>query len=222
MSSTTDEKTRTMSTGEGEDVLLEHNYDGIQEYDNPLPAWWVWIWIGSMVFSVLYYIHYQLGHGEGIHENYQAEVEAFQEAETKRMLAMGEVTEESLASLMQSDASVLAGQSVYTTHCKQCHGAQGEGQIGPNLTDKAWLHGDGSLMAIYKTVDEGVVEKGMLAWGKKLNAKDLRMVVAYVGSMRGKELPGKAPEGKVPGGDAADTKPTKDAPEATPSAGGDL
>ena len=211
-------KTRTMSTGEGEDVLLDHNYDGIQEYDNPLPAWWVWIWIGSMAFSALYFVHYQLGHGDSIHDEYMAEVTEFEEAEAKRMLAMGEVSEDSLSSLMASESSVMSGQAVYTTHCKQCHGANGEGQIGPNLTDKHWLHGDGSLMGIYKTVDEGVVEKGMLAWGKKLSPKDLRTVVAYVGSIRGKNLPGKAPEGKAVGGaaggddaPAADTKPTSSA-----------
>ena len=75
------------------------------------------------------------------------------------------------------------------------HAEQGQGNIGPNLTDDHWLHGKGTLMDIYGTVHDGVPQKGMPAWSRQLTPAELTKVVAFVGTLRGKDLPGKAPEG---------------------------
>jgi cytochrome c oxidase cbb3-type subunit III len=176
--------------------LLDHEYDGIREYDNPLPRWWTWMFAGSFVFSVLYLAHYQFGTGAGVHDDYRAEVKAFEVAEERRLLAMGEVSEENLAQLVENATSVEKGRVVFGTHCQQCHGEAGEGNIGPNLTDEYWIHGDGSFMSVYHAVRDGSVTKGMPAWGRTLNPLDLRLVSAYVGSLRGAKLPGKSPEGR--------------------------
>lgn len=198
------------------DVLIDdHNYDGIQEYDNPLPKWWTWIFIGSFFFSVGYFLHYVMGNGEGIHDDYQAEMKDFEQAEEKRLAAMGEVSEDVLAQMAANSTSVAKGKETYGKVCTQCHGDKGEGKIGPNLTDKAWIHGDGSLMAIYQTVSNGVLDKGMPEWKKQLSPGDLRSVVAFVGSIRNTNVPGKEPQGVVPG-----EGPTKQAPDAAPAKDG--
>ena len=202
----------TQPEDERRDVLIDdHNYDGIQEYDNPLPKWWTWMFIGSFVFSIGYVAHYMLGNGEGIHDDYLSEVKAFEQAEEKRLMAMGEVSEDVLGQMAANSSSVAKGRETYVSVCTQCHAENGEGKIGPNLTDAAWIHGDGSLMAIYKTVSEGVLAKGMPAWGKQLSPTDLRSVVAYVGSIRNTNVPGKEPQGQVPGDAEAKDVPTGDA-----------
>ncbi|MEM1031542.1 MAG: cbb3-type cytochrome c oxidase N-terminal domain-containing protein [Myxococcota bacterium] len=203
------------------DLLIDdHNYDGIQEYDNPLPKWWTYIFFGTFVFSVGYGIHYLVGSGAGIHDDYLAEMEAFEKAEEKRLMAMGDVSEDVLSQMASNASSITKGKETYASVCQQCHGAQGEGKIGPNLTDEAWIHGDGSMMAIYGTVADGVLAKGMPEWKKQLSPTDLRSVVAYLGSIRNTNVPGKEPQGTVPGKlvpprpeGPSPTVPTEGAPE---------
>lgn len=211
-----DETDDAVSPESGE-VILDHEYDGIQEYDNPLPKWWTWSFALSAVFAAGYFFHYHLGIGDSVHDDYRAEVRAFEEEEEKRLMAMGEVTEDSLAQLAQNTATLEKGQAAYTTHCKQCHADQGEGSIGPNLTDDHWIHGDGSLMSIYGTVEGGVVAKGMPAWGSTLSPGDLRAVVAYLGSIRNTNVPGKKPEGTPVGQAGAESSPTRRAGAAPSS-----
>ncbi|MEM6730269.1 MAG: cbb3-type cytochrome c oxidase N-terminal domain-containing protein [Myxococcota bacterium] len=186
-----------------EDVLLEdHDYDGIQEFDNPMPRWWINIFIGTVVFAAIYVVHYEFGSGQGIHETYLAEVAAFEEAEAVRLAKAGAASEASLTDVIAVASAIAEGKNVYATNCQACHGSKGEGIIGPNLTDEYWLHGDGSLMGIYSTVSEGVLAKGMPAWSRVLSPQQLEKVVAYVGTMRGKNVEG----GKDPEGDPVGTK----------------
>ncbi|MCA9632940.1 MAG: c-type cytochrome [Myxococcales bacterium] len=212
------------------DELLDHEYDGIREYDNPLPKWWVWIFWGSFWFALFYFFHYHIGaKGTSVAQAYVEELKEAREAEAK--LAMGDaVSEEGLAKLMNNQAMMNDTKAIFKARCEQCHADKGQGLIGPNLTDDHWIHGKGTLMDIYKTVDEGVQAKGMPAWGRQLTPIELRKVVAYVGSIRGTNVAGKAPEGEkvdmaaVLKGDSAGAgapsagaaAPT-DAPSAAPS-----
>ncbi|MCB9646552.1 MAG: c-type cytochrome [Deltaproteobacteria bacterium] len=177
--------------------MLNHEYDGIREYDNPIPAWWNWIFLGSFVFSVFYFVHYHMGNGVSVKDAYAVEMEAIEKVRAEEALAAAKnVSEEKLAGLMADPAAVAAGEAKFKTVCVACHGQKGEGLIGPNLTDAYWLHGDGSLMAIRDVVINGVVEKGMVAWGKTMPPDELNKVVAYVGTLRGKNEPGKEPQGE--------------------------
>jgi cytochrome c oxidase cbb3-type subunit 3 len=93
---------------------------------------------------------------------------------------------------LMNDAKALFG-----LRCGPCHGDRAQGVIGPNLTDSAWLHGTGNLTEIFNVIDQGVLAKGMPAWSRQLSPIEVRKLAAFVGTQRGKNVPGKAPEGVV-------------------------
>lgn len=178
-----------------EEHLLEHQYDGIQEFDNPMPRWWVWMYWGTFWFSLAYLFHYWVGNGTSVQTAYDDEVAAVN-AERAKEAAKQTVSEETLAQMMADGATVSAGAAVFAGKCVACHLEKGQGSIGPNLTDSHWINGKGTLMGIYQVVSEGSLVKGMPAWNRQLRPEELRAVVAFVGSIRGTNIPGKAPEGE--------------------------
>lgn len=184
-----------MSDREREDRVLGHSYDEIEEYDNPLPRWWLgmfWITIG---FSALYFVFFHFGPGKLPIDAYNEDMVAFYELQAQQLLALGEIRESTLLGLMRDDAMVAGGAQLFQTKCTQCHGGRGEGGIGPNLTDDFWLHG-GKLTDIYHTITEGVPAKGMLAWKNQLGPAEILSVASYVGTLRGSAPASpKAPQG---------------------------
>lgn len=178
-----------------QDRLLEHEYDGIQEYDNPMPRWWVNLFWATIAFSVIYAINLgPIGSGSGRIAQYEEEVAAFRALHPEGVPA---VDAGQLAALAGDPQVIADGKVVYDQACAACHRADGGGLIGPNLADEYWLHG-GSLPEIMKTVSEGVLAKGMPAWEKMLKPDQLTAVVAYVASLHGTNpAEGKAPEGEL-------------------------
>lgn len=99
--------------------------------------------------------------------------------------------------VLDDEASLQAGQSIFTNYCAACHGQNGEGMVGPNFTDPYWIHG-GDLGSIYQVIDHGVPEKGMQPWGNQLSDEEMRQVGSYILSLKGKEVENpKAPQGKL-------------------------
>ena len=94
------------------------------------------------------------------------------------------------------------GRKIFQDKCATCHGMFGEGGIGPNLTDGYWLHG-AQLEDVYRTIREGVVEKGMLAWERQLRPAQLLAVTAHVGTLLGNDPPNPKP----PQGDQVERTP---------------
>jgi cytochrome c oxidase cbb3-type subunit 3 len=178
-----------------EDILLDHNYDGIQEYDNPLPRWWVYIFYVTILFVPIYYFAPGTMGAKGTKERlYADEMETFRRDHPEPPPSAG-ATSEGLLALVRDEEALEEGKQTYAQNCAACHGPAGGGMIGPNLTDDAWLHG-GQPMEIHHTVAEGVLAKGMPPWGKMLKPRQLDAVVAYVISLHGTNPPGaKAPEG---------------------------
>ncbi len=185
-----------MAAEKKDSQLIEHNYDGIQEYDNPLPRWWVYLLYATIVYSILYYLNVPgVGVGQGRLANYEADVAAFKAAHPQ---PTGGVSPEQLAALATDQAALAVGQQVFATNCVPCHRADGGGSIGPNLTDDFWIHGS-TLAAVHKTIDEGVLAKGMPNWGKLLKPDQVNAVTIYVASLKGTNPPNpKAPEGVPP------------------------
>jgi cytochrome c oxidase cbb3-type subunit III len=165
-----------------QDKLLNHTYDGIQEYDNPMPRWWLLTFAGTVIFSVIYMFNIgPVGNGKGRVADYEADMKAFAAAHPA---PSGDLSPEQLNAILADRSLVEQGKTVYTTNCASCHRADGGGLIGPSLADNAWIHG-GTPADIYKTVVNGVLEKGMPNWGKLLKPTQLQAVVAYVVALQG-------------------------------------
>jgi cytochrome c oxidase cbb3-type subunit III len=154
------------------DRLLGHadEADGIEEYDNPLPDWWVGLFWLTIIWAVAYTLHYHVIGGRS------------QERELAAELARAEARWPSSASAGEfviTDELVRAGRVVYQSNCAACHGASLEGGIGVALNDGNWVHG-GEPDEVLRVVTEGVPAKGMPAWGPILGPERVRQVTAYV------------------------------------------
>ena len=186
------------------DQVLGHDFDGIEEYDNRLPNWWLFILYGTIVFAFVYWLHFQtFGTGKNPVASYEAEEVRRTEAELAKM-GNQDVTDASLNMMASVPARAAEGRKVFEQFCVVCHNDQAQGNVGPNLTDNYWLHG-GAPLQILHTVTNGVPEKGMVAWGNQLGPNRIQAVVAYVLSLRGKNVPGKAPQGDLYEAPAAGT-----------------
>lgn len=176
--------------------LMNHEYDGIREYDNPLPSWWTGIFIVTILFSVGYWIYYHGGgSGKSEIEAYQEELAEFAASYAAQAGNAAQIDENTLAVLSHDSGALASGQAVFNKHCVACHGPEGGGTVGPNLTDLFQIHGS-TRLDIYNTIRTGVPEKGMISWEKMLKPDELKQVAAVVSSMRGKHVAGgKAKEG---------------------------
>lgn len=181
------------SQGETEN-LRDHEFDGIREYDNPMPSWWTRSFWATFFFAIAYIFYFESAKGRGIIDEYDADMQAYYEKETAALLALGTVDENMLATLTKNKAAMNEAQAQFTKTCSVCHKADGGGDIGPNLTDDHWI-GSNTLLDIYNTVDKGRAK--MPAWGKKLGPALVMKMSAYVGTLRYTFVAnGKAPEGK--------------------------
>jgi cytochrome c oxidase cbb3-type subunit 3 len=177
------------------DRLLSHDADGIEEYDNPLPGWWVWIFWLSIVFSVGYWGWYELGPGPSAIALYEAGERAAAEQEARRAAAAGVATVTSLRALARDAAAMTTARQIFETRCAACHGPQGQGIIGPNLTDDYWIHG-GGLLEIRRVIENGVPDKGMVPWKGALSPREIDAAAAYVSTLAGTNPPNpKPPQG---------------------------
>ena len=187
-----------MSDDQRPDRLLDHEYDGIKEYDNPMPRWWLATFWVTIVFSILYVLNVPgIGNGKGREADYRAEMAAAAALAAKNDPLAG-LTDDQLRTLAASAEGKAAGSATFATMCASCHLADGGGLIGPNLTDAYWLHG-GRPLEIIRTISDGVPAKGMPAWGKMLKPEQLKAVAAYVIALQGTNpAKPKAPQGVNP------------------------
>lgn len=196
-----DEFNASVPVAKEQDIDLGHEYDGIRELDNHLPPWWKGILYGSMIWGVIYLVVYHflgsLPLSAAEYENSLA-VAAEQVRAYRATQPVAVIDESTLA--YTNDAAILSnGQKVFiSNNCQSCHRQDGGGNaIGPNLTDTYWIHG-GSIKNIFQTIKNGVVEKGMPAWGKVMSPTDVRDVAFYVMSLQGSNPKDpKAPQGTI-------------------------
>jgi len=176
--------------------IIGHEYDGIREYDNPLPFWWSTTFVLTIVFAAGYWVFYQFGPGETEPARFASEWKQHErELAAANARAGLVVTEKLLADWAKDPDIVAAGRQIYLTNCVGCHLEDGRGKTGANLTDSYQIHGS-SRLDLYTTVHDGVVAKGMLAWGEMLPPKTVATVAVYATTLRGTDLPdGKSPEG---------------------------
>lgn len=177
------------------DTIKEHEFDGIQEFDNKLPNWWLWTLYGAIVFALVYWIVFHTLEIRPLpREDFATEMQVAQEAQLARAEAAG-LSNETFDMMVAVADRVAAGREVFVKHCVACHLDDGRGLVGPNLTDGVWIHGC-EPMQMYKIVADGIAAKGMPAWLNQLGPTRVQTVVAYVMTIRGANIAGKAPEGE--------------------------
>ncbi|MCC7460054.1 MAG: c-type cytochrome [Proteobacteria bacterium] len=179
---------------EKKDQVRPATYDGIQEYDNQLPKWWVFTFILSVIFAFIYWSRYYVFESA---PNQATELSQ-KMSEVNKIQGKSAPTESAdFAALSKDLKAIEQGGSVFKTNCVACHGQLGEGGIGPNLTDKYWLHGH-QPEQIEQTIIKGVIEKGMTPWKGILSASQIRQVTVYVMSLEGSNPPNaKAAQGEA-------------------------
>jgi cytochrome c oxidase cbb3-type subunit 3 len=171
-----------------------HVYDDIHELNHPAPKWWQWIFYLSIVWGIGYYAYYEWMGGPTLDQELNTRLEEIASAQKSNKKAGP--SDDELNALSKDSGALSKGKAVYVAKCASCHGNEGQGIIGPNLVDKFWIHGDGKLASVLKTVQEGVLDKGMPPWASVLSEEEQNTVVAYVGSLQGTNPPNpKAPQG---------------------------
>lgn len=178
----------SVSIEKEKDILLDHNYDGIQELDNNLPPWWKYGFYLTIIFAAVYMVHYHFTDGKLQIDEYHAQLaQAEIEMENYRKNA-ADLVDENTAVFLSEASAIEAGMKTFTTYCTACHGGKGEGGVGPNLTDDYWIH-KGSINDIFKIVKYGWPEKGMKSWQQDLSARQIQEVSSYIMTLRGSNPP---------------------------------
>ncbi|GMQ26856.1 hypothetical protein Aoki45_35390 [Algoriphagus sp. oki45] len=161
-------------------MMQDHSYDGITELDNFMPPWLQWVFVGTMVFAVIYFVNYTvLGNGPTGVEEYEEELRLEAIAAEYRKANMLASIDESSVVFDESAGALNAGKTIFQNNCAACHAADGGGGVGPNLTDEYWLHG-GSIQEVFKVVKYGVVEKGMIPWQDQLSPEEMQQVSSFI------------------------------------------
>lgn len=179
------------------DLEIPHAYDGIKELDNPVPAWFNWLFFSTMFFAAAYLFYYHIGgYGDLQDQEYENEMARAKVEKAAYLEKSANAIDENSVKADNTPMILAEGKTIFDANCQVCHGDKGQGIIGPNLTDDYWLHG-GGVNNIFKTIKYGVPEKGMVSWEKTLNPKQISAVTNFILSLQGTNpVGGKAPQGE--------------------------
>jgi cytochrome c oxidase cbb3-type subunit 3 len=178
-------------------LLLDHNYDGIQELNHPLPSWWNFIFYAAIIYSVGYFIYYQVMGGPSLRQEFDKDYAnlVLVQAEYKKMNSA--FKPEAYAAVANQEG-IKKGAEVYEINCLPCHAEQGRGDIGPNLTDRHWVVAKSTPETIYNVIFNGSEENGMPPWGDVLTSDEIYQAVSYVSSLKNtNHKAGKEPQGPI-------------------------
>jgi len=189
--------TKAKDIEEEQEIILDHNYDGIKELDNSLPPWWVYMFYITIVFAVVYLIRFEIMGGDTPEVEYEKAVAQARMEVNKYKANSPDVFNIDDLKLLTDASDLKRGKAVFNLNCASCHLADGGGSIGPNLTDEYWILG-GGIKNVFNTVYNGGRNgKGMIAWNKTLKAEDIAKVSSYVISLQGTApAKAKAPQGE--------------------------
>ncbi len=198
----------SLPEGAPDDPLTGHSYDGIQEYDNPLPGWWKWLFVASIVMAPPYFMYYHSGvEGRSVADQYDTKFAAHIELQFAEIGNLP-MTRESVVEYLYDDSWLKVGKSVFKTNCTQCHAKDGGGLVGPNLTDEEYKNVK-DIGDILDVIQNGANGGAMPAWNNRLSENQMVLVSSYVASLRG-TTPAKA---KEPEGRKIDPWPAKPPPK---------
>jgi cytochrome c oxidase cbb3-type subunit 3 len=167
------------------DILLDHDYDGIQELDNSLPPWWKYGFILSIIVAIIYFYRYQVaGTGPNPQQEYAAEMQQADEDKAAYLAKSANNVDESTVQQLTGTKDISAGQQIFQSTCFPCHAKDGGGGVGPNLTDDYWLHG-GSIKDVFKSIKYGWQDKGMKSWKDDFSSRQIAQIASYVKTLHG-------------------------------------
>lgn len=178
---------------QAKDQLTGHLYDGIEEYDNPTPGWWTWLFIGTIVFGVLYWFVSTITFGQ---LSAPSRLEVAKSEETIRQFgSLGELKPDAktILKFAQDEKWLSVGKNIFLSKCAACHARDGSGINGANLTDDKYINVN-KVEDIVDVIANGRANGAMPAWRNQMNENEMIMVSAFVASLRGQNLPGRAPE----------------------------
>jgi len=174
-------------------VKLDHDFDGIQELNNPLPPWWTAGFIITVIISVFYIFYYTIQGKDSQYDEYSREM-AKAKTQVDAYKKAHNIVDANTVTLLSDKKALAEGKEIYLKNCAACHVADGGGLVGPNLTDDAWIYSC-DIKDVFKIITNGT-SKGMPPW-KALGADKVQKVASYVLSLQGsKPAKPKAPEGK--------------------------
>lgn len=181
-----------------QEIVLDHNYDGIRELDNKLPPWWVYMFYASIIFAAIYLLRFQVFNGPNQIDEYETEVAQAKIDVAEFKKNNKDLIDVNTVELLTEPADLAAGEAVFTANCVACHKEGGGGGIGPNLTDDYWILG-GGIKNVFHTISEGGrAGKGMISWKSDLKPSEMAQVASYVLSLYGTNpVEPKAPEGEI-------------------------
>lgn len=185
------------SAGEAEAMDTGHNYDGIRELDNNIPAWFTAAFVVCIIFAIVYLMRYHVFNSAPlmIEEYTIAMAEAEKEREAYLEKNANAIDEKNVKMLGADD--IASGKILYDKNCAVCHLADGGGATGPNLTDVYWIHG-GGISDVFKSIKYGWPDKGMIAWKDNFSAKQLAQLTSFIKSLQGtKPATPKEPQGEI-------------------------
>ncbi len=186
--------TKSVAIEDEDSILLDHNYDGIQELDNVLPPWWVWMFYATIIFTFIYWGLYQtFGVWPLQEEAYEIEMETAEKEVYAYKEANGLLISAETVTQLTDEASLAAGKEIFDGTCAACHKADGSGLVGPNLTDKYWIYG-GAIGDVFTSISEGRAN-GMPSHKSQFNELQIQQIGSYVKSLKFAE--GKEPEGDL-------------------------
>ena len=198
-------------------ALTDHAYDGIQEFDNPLPGWWKWMFVGSIVFSLFYALYFHIGApGRSVADQYDTALAANTRLQFSEIGDL-QPTADNILLYANKKSWLSVGQTIFKTNCVSCHGRNGEGKVGPNLTDEFYKNVR-KVEDIARVINQGAGNGAMPAWANRLHPNEVVLVSSYVSSLRGTYPEGevKGPEGnEIPAWPAPPVEPEKPAAETT-------
>jgi cytochrome c oxidase cbb3-type subunit 3 len=180
------------------ELLLQHDYDGIKELDNTLPPWWVYMFYLTIVFAVVYLVRFHVMGGDTQEMELKNEIAQSKIEVAEYLKTAPDLMNEKTVTLLTEPAALAEGKIIYTTNCMVCHRADAGGQIGPNLTDDQWIIGGGIKNVFHTLMNGGRDGKGMISWKGTLKPKEMQKVASYVLSLHGSNPKDpKAAEGEV-------------------------
>jgi len=190
--------TRTKAIDKEQEIILDHNYDGIRELDNVLPPWWVYMFYVTILFGLVYLVRFHIVGDYDQELEYEQEVAAAKVAIDEYKKTAKNLVDVNTVEVLTDASDLSAGEKIFTTNCVVCHMADGGGGIGPNLTDEYWILG-GGIKNVFRTISEGGRDgKGMVAWKQSLKPVEMAQVASYLLKFQGTTPANpKAPEGEI-------------------------